>query len=67
MKEVKRRKRLKMRKIFSLALLLTFLFYNAGFATVDNDFATREKSNPTEEISVVSIDNIAISKDIGSI
>jgi len=53
-----------MKKIVSLILLQAFLFYNAGFATVNRDLAARKDADPAAEISV---DSIAISKDIGSI
>ncbi len=51
-------------KILSILLLQTFLFYNVGFATIDKTPSSPEETPTIQEIS---IDNIGVSKDIGSI
>ncbi len=51
-------------KILSVLLLQTFFFYNIGFATIDKAPPSPEETPTTREIS---IDNIGVSKDIGSI
>ncbi|MBN1354589.1 MAG: hypothetical protein JW994_07995 [Candidatus Omnitrophica bacterium] len=50
-------------KIVSILLVQTFLFYNISFATIDD----RGVSAKTDSASVVSLDNIGISTQIGTI
>lgn len=62
-------------KILSIILLQAFLFYNVGFATVDktSSFAKEEtqrryaSEDKAPKIQQISIDNIGITKDIGTI
>jgi hypothetical protein len=51
-------------KILSIVVLQTFIFYNAGFAAIDRTPATPKEKPLIQEIS---IDNIGVPKDIGSV
>lgn len=57
-------RRKKVLRIISIVLLQTFLCYNIGLATVERPQIPPEKDQPTEKIS---IEDIGISKNIGSI